>query len=68
MIDEQVYTVPEIAKILRIHPNTVRKMIQDGELAAFRVRDEYRIRQSALDTLVRDTGTMKAIHPEEEVE
>lgn len=29
---EKFYTVAEFAKILRIHPNTVRKMIKTGRL------------------------------------
>ncbi len=49
---ERIYTVNEIAKILSLTPRTVRRMIASGELDAFMVRDEYRIRQSALDALM----------------
>lgn len=52
MTEEKFYTVKEIANLLRIHPRTVRKMIAEGELEAIKVRDEYRIRQSALDALM----------------
>lgn len=48
MVEEKLYTVNEVAVILRVNPKTVRKMIADGELGAFRVRDEYRIRESVL--------------------
>lgn len=56
MTDEQLYTVKEIAAILRVHEQTVRQLIKDGELAAFKVRSEYRIRQSALDEFMRGKG------------
>lgn len=52
MTEEQLYTVNEVAKILRVHPVTVRRMIKIGELTAFMVRDEYRIRQRALEELM----------------
>lgn len=53
MTDEKIYTVKEVAAILRVAPKTVRKMIAEGELAAFRLRDEWRIKQSALDAVTR---------------
>ncbi len=53
MTEERVYTVNEVAAILRVTPRTIRRMIASGELEAFMVRDTYRIRQSALDALMR---------------
>ena len=52
MTEEKIYTVKEIAAILRINPRTVRRMIVLGELEAIKIRDEYRIRQSALDAVL----------------
>jgi len=64
--EQQIYTVNEVAQLLRVHPRTVRNMIRDGELEAFMVRSEYRITQSALDAVrMRDTGRQKAIRPED---
>jgi len=54
MAEEIIYTVKEVAERLRIAPKTVRKMIADGELRYFVVRGEYRIRQSALDEVMKD--------------
>lgn len=53
MTDEYLYTVEELAKRLRVTGRTIRRMIDDGELAAIRVRNQYRIPQSALDSYVR---------------
>jgi excisionase family DNA binding protein len=57
MLDEKIYKVAEVAKILRVDPRTVRKMIADKEIEAFKVRDEYRIRQGALDAYIRRRDT-----------
>lgn len=44
---EKFYTVREFAGILRVHPNTVRKMIKDGRLHPINtgsdVKPTYRI-------------------------
>lgn len=52
MTDERIYTVQEVADRLRIKPQTVRKMITDGELLAFKVRDEWRIKSGDLDKIM----------------
>jgi excisionase family DNA binding protein len=49
MTDEKIYTVQEVATILRVTPRTVRNMIVSGEIEAFPVRDQYRITQRALE-------------------
>lgn len=53
MTEETFYTIREIADVLRINPRTVRKMIAEGQIEAIKVRDEYRIRQSALNAFIR---------------
>ncbi len=52
MTEEKFYTVKEVAEYLRVHPRTIRKMILDGQVQAIKVRDEYRIRQSALEDYI----------------
>ncbi len=52
MTEERLYTAEEVAHLLRVHPRTVHRMIKRGELDAFTVGGIYRIRQSALDTLM----------------
>jgi excisionase family DNA binding protein len=44
-----IYTVEEVAKILRVSGATVRRLIKSGELEAFPVGTQYRIKQEALD-------------------
>ena len=52
MVEERYYTVKEVADALRFNPRTVRKMIAEGELPAFKVRDEWRVRQRDIDTFI----------------
>ncbi len=49
MADQQLYTIDEVAKILRLHRNTVKKRIESGELGAIQVGREYRISARDLD-------------------
>ena len=57
MTQEKIYTANEAAAILRVHPRTIHRMIKAGELDAFVVRGgKYRIRQSALEEVMRKKG------------
>ncbi len=49
MADEIVYTLEEVAKILRISESTVKRLIEDGELRARKVGRQWRIRKIDLD-------------------
>ncbi len=53
MTQEQVYTVDEVAAILRVTPRTIRRIIARGEIEAFLVGDTYRVRHSVLDEFMR---------------
>ena len=50
---EIVYTVEEVAKLLKADVRTIRRMIYNGEITAFRVGKNYRIHKSTLDGLMR---------------
>jgi excisionase family DNA binding protein len=61
---EQLYTVAEVARFLRVADKTVRTMIKERELAAFKIRDEWRIRASELARLMmEDTQPMPSMGP-----
>jgi excisionase family DNA binding protein len=40
---ERIYTVSEVAAVIRVSPVTVVRMIHNGELKALRVRGQWRI-------------------------
>lgn len=46
---DTVYTPEEIAKELKVAGGTIRNLIKKGSLFAFKVGDQYRIPQYALD-------------------
>lgn len=45
MSEYQVLTIKEVAGILKLAEKTVYSMAQDGELPAFKVRSQWRIRK-----------------------
>jgi excisionase family DNA binding protein len=48
--DEDIlYTLEEVARILRVSVATVRRMIDDKELEAIKVRGQWRVRKEVLD-------------------
>jgi excisionase family DNA binding protein len=49
MTKEEVYTIAEAAKILKVSEETIRRLIASGELQARRVGRQYRITREALD-------------------
>ena len=44
-----VYTIDEVAQLLKVSPATVRRLIDDGQLKAIKVRGQVRIRKEDLD-------------------
>jgi len=52
-------TVKEVAEILRVSQPTVLRMIDDGELRAIRVRNQWRIRRSDLDDYLQRGGSSR---------
>ena len=44
-----VMKVKEIAEYLRVDATTIRRLIQDGEIPAFKVGSDYRFRRDEVD-------------------
>ena len=59
MSQDDMLTVEEVAKELRVDQKTVRRWIQRGELVAIDIGREYRIRRSALDDFIARRQTDK---------
>ena len=56
---EQQLTVEEVAEELRIHPETVRQWIRNGELDAFDTGRGYRISRTDLDDFIQKRKTAR---------
>jgi excisionase family DNA binding protein len=46
---DEILTVPEIAKLLKVADKTVYTMAQRGEIPCFKVRGQWRFRRQDLD-------------------
>lgn len=53
MTTPKAYTVDEVAAILKVHPRTVYRMVERGELRGVKVGVLWRIPQEALDAFLR---------------
>ena len=51
-----INTVAEVAAFARVHQNTVRRAIRDGDLEALRAGTQLRIRAEAVWTWLSGTG------------
>lgn len=49
----ELLTVKEVAAILRVSQPTVLRMIDDGQIRAIRVRNQWRISREDLDAYLR---------------
>lgn len=56
----QLHTIEECARILRLHPITVYRMTERGELRSVRIsRRGVRVTSAALDAFVRERGGLR---------
>ncbi len=57
MDDEKVYTIPEIAKILRVKDYTIREWLREGKLKGFKAAgSRWRVKKTDLDAFMRTNG------------
>lgn len=47
--NDEVLTIKEVAALLKLAHRTVYTMAQQGEIPAFKIRGQWRIRRSELD-------------------
>jgi excisionase family DNA binding protein len=46
--DDEVLTVKEVSEILRVHPETVRRLVKKGKIPSFRIGAEWRFRSDQI--------------------
>jgi excisionase family DNA binding protein len=56
---EQVYTVLDVAKALKVRPQTVYAMIKDGRLRAGKVGRVFRIKSADVQAALSGRGNVK---------
>jgi excisionase family DNA binding protein len=57
---DQVYSPSEVAKLLRVSPATISRVIRDGKLKAFRVGGQWRILGAELQAYI-ESQTQSAL-------
>jgi excisionase family DNA binding protein len=54
-------TIAEVAKYLKLHELTVRRLAREGELPAFKVGRQWRIKRDLLETWIADRSGKGAL-------
>jgi excisionase family DNA binding protein len=54
VLPRDLLTIDDVADMLDVHPNSVRKWCKSGKLHSIRVGRRFRIAPSALDSFLRD--------------
>ena len=57
---DPIMTVEEIAEYLSLHPLTVRRLARDGEIPAFKVGRQWRVKRALLDKWIADQTAQNA--------
>lgn len=53
-MNDEILTVPEVAKMLKVAEKTVYTMAQRGEIPRFKVRGQWRFRRSDIDLWIEE--------------
>jgi excisionase family DNA binding protein len=53
MTTPRVYTIEEVAEVLKVHPRTVNRMLERGQLRGVKAGRLWRISQEALEAYLR---------------
>ena len=49
---QEILTAAEVAKYLRIHPYTVKRLVRVGKLPGFKVGGQWRFNRDKIDVLI----------------
>ena len=53
------YTVPELAKLLKVDPETIRRYLQRGILQGYKVGKDWRIEEAAVKEYLEKVSNRK---------
>ena len=62
---DPIMTIDEVAEYLDLHPLTVRRLARDGEIPAFKVGRQWRIKRELLEKWIADRSAQDAGAPPE---
>jgi PTS system nitrogen regulatory IIA component len=64
MIDDEILTLEEVAKYLRVSERTVYDCAQKGEIPAGKIRNAWRFKKSEIDKWVNDRLAVNNLNPQ----
>ena len=50
---KDILDADEVAKLLRVHPRTIKRLARQGQLPGFRVGGQWRFRRAAIEEYIR---------------
>lgn len=53
------YTVDEVAKALKLNPYTVRRLVREGKIPAFKIGGQWRFRKEGIDRFIKNLEKQK---------
>jgi len=56
---EKLFTIPEVARMLRVHPTTLYRLIRAGKFPGFKVGDSWRVNAESFERWVKRTDNGK---------
>lgn len=67
MVDKAtpIMTVDEVAKYLSLHPLTVRRLARDGEIPAFKIGRQWRVKKALLERWIAEQSAMNTARSSE---
>jgi excisionase family DNA binding protein len=51
-MSDEIFTLPDVAQLLKVAEKTVYTMAQKGELPAFKVRGQWRFKRADIDAWI----------------
>jgi PTS system nitrogen regulatory IIA component len=63
MVDDEILTLEEVAKYLKVSDRTVYDYAQKGEIPAGKIRNAWRFKKSEIDKWVNDKLTVNSLTP-----
>ncbi len=61
--DEQIFTVTELSKHLRVHPTTIYRLLRRGLIPGFRVGSTWRFSRNAIEEWEHGLGPAQEMPP-----
>jgi len=63
-VDEEILTVKEVASLLKVKTRTNYRMLKQQQIPAFKVRNQWRFKRSAIMEWINKQSMLKEIQPE----